>query len=384
MSTPPTPRAGESDDSVIGAFGRALSRVATTVTRTITGANDNDRSDDAPAPRGIVPMGLARSPTTREAALDTTPLKLDAEAVRRDAEAKSRAEVLKEIAQEREVEEAEASDEDEEDAAFAAKASEENTNVPAYTWSATLQRRVGEIELESDAEGQRTLSWTSTMERRADEIAEEVAQENAVYRNGAPTASAKALSRINTINAPTNEAGMLSVSVGGKSRKKVLQEDSYYEAVMSDRIPAYKKPKKYIARLENLETAILDKDGKQMSVIKTTARDIEVLGPGIGLWFAQVKGMWRFFTAISIFAALAIAHYVSMASKATLEIDDEIKPLLERLRPRWSPLRTVSIFVPSWRSSQPWTLLLCCYLWQSSPRWLDGCEHTSFASMKLC
>jgi len=326
MSTPPTPRAGESDESVIGAFGRALSRVATTVTRTITGAND--RSDDAPAPRGIIPLGLARSPTTREAALDTTPLKLDAEAVRRDSEAKSRAEVLQEIAQEREMEEAEASDEDEDDAAFAAKASEENTNVPVYTWTATLQRRVGEIELESDAEGQRTLSWTSTIERRAAEIAEEVAQENAVYRNGAPTASAKALSRINTINAPTNEAGMLSVSVGGKSVKKVLEEDSYYEAVMSDRIPAYKKPKKYIARLENLETAILDKDGKQMAVIKTTARDIEVLGPGIGLWFAQVKGMWRFFTVISCFAALAIAHYVSMANKATLDIDEEIKTTL--------------------------------------------------------
>ena len=343
MSPPTTPRAAadgggananENANASSNGFGRALSRVATRLARVVSGSGDgaaprSPRSPRSPrAGRGVTPAGLARSPTTREEALDTTALKLDAEAVRRDVEAKSRAQVLKDIARAKALEEAEASDEDEEDDAFANKAEEKKKNVPEYTWSATLQRRLAEIESETEEEESRDLAWSSTMERRVGEIEEEVAQEHARYLNGVPTAAARSLSRINTINAPTNDAGLLTSNVLSKSKKVLLEEDSYYEAVMSDRIPAYKKPKKYIARLENLETAILDKDGHQLSVVQSTAHDIEVLGPGIGLWFSQVKIMCIFFTCISLLAAIPVFHYVRMAAKATVEVDEEVKTTL--------------------------------------------------------
>ena len=332
---------------VIGALARALTRTRTNVAR----VDDDDDGKDEPTERiAMVPLALQRARSTRERAMDTTVTKLDEDAVRRAVEAKEASEMLEEIAQERVKEDAAAasSDEDEEDEGFANKREEEEREKPVFSWSATLQRRVEEIEGESEPQtGEGSMKRQQSVGARSVKRQATVAKSDVVeaergedegdmdfsefkkmpYRNGVPTAALRQLSRINTINAPTNAGGMLQPSISTK-QKKNIEEDSYYEAVMSDRIPAYKKPKRYIARLHNLETAILDKEGKQLSVIKSTSRDIDVLGPGIGLWFSQLKTLSRFFLFLTILSALAIAHYVYVSSKTDLSVSEEVKTTL--------------------------------------------------------
>lgn len=257
-----------------GGFVGGLLRTLTT-----RGGNAGAAADvEAPAPAPRRRMLHARK-------RDTEATKLDAETVAADAEAKMKSDKIENIEEIRAEEEANASDEEEEDEAFTVKRKEEAEAKPDFTWSATLQRKVAEIKVEMNAEekakkaekkkkgGEEIAS--PTINRRIDEIDDEedgaaADDENAPdakYRNGEPTVLAKSLSRINTINAPTGPTGILVKNPNGDEKvRKPVEEDSYYDAVLSDKIPAYKKPRRHLAHLENLETAILDKEGEQLPV----------------------------------------------------------------------------------------------------------------------
>jgi hypothetical protein len=108
----------------MASLGNILRAVSSKV-RTTTPNNQSisAEDDDVNVPEAVSPTEMPKkeraldtSATKKERALDTSATKLNEDAVRRAAEAKARTDVLKDIANEREREEAEASDEDEVDA----------------------------------------------------------------------------------------------------------------------------------------------------------------------------------------------------------------------------------------------------------------------------
>ena len=322
----------------VGGFVGGLLRTLTT-----RGGNAGAAADvEAPAPAPV------RRRMLHARKRDTEATKLDAETVAADAEAKMKSDKIEKIEEIRAKEEANASDEEEEDEAFTVKRKEEAEAKPDFTWSATLQRKVAEIKVEMDEEekakkaekkkkkgGEEIAS--PTINRRIDAIDDEEDgaaddDENAPdakYRNGEPTVLAKSLSRINTINAPTGPTGILVKNPNGDEKvRKPVEEDSYYDAVLSDKIPAYKKPRRHLARLENLETAILDKEGDQLPVWGTTTSDLEVLGPGIGLWFAQLKTLAGYFIAATAVLCFCLAFYVYTGQKSEVDVDPEVTTTL--------------------------------------------------------
>ena len=312
------------DVPVVGSLLRALSRAATIISRDgAPSASAETVATDENAPE----RSLSRQLTRREVELDVAATSANADAVAADASAKMASDALKDILAERAEEEMCASDEEEEDAAFRTKRERDREATPTFTWTATMQRKVDEIfaDVMGDVEEREVERATSLKATDSDGQGTDIK-----FRNGAPTALTKSLSRINTINAPTGPNGLLLRNPNAIENdvKSELIEDSYYEAVMSDKLPAYKKPRRHIARLENLESAVLDKEGKQMPVWRSTQVDMDVFGPGIGLWFAQLKAFGRTFFWLTCLASIPLAHYVYTSDRSDVDVEDETKTTL--------------------------------------------------------
>ena len=303
-----------------GVVGRAVSGLARALSRVVTRPRDDDNDDDDDV-ADVEPRLMRRQSSVGKNSAS-------ASETNKFANALKSSEAMLEIEFEREHEEHDASDEEEEDIAFKLKREEEEKAKPAFTWSATLQRRVDEIELEAsegvDAE-EGEFQWVDSMLRdRVREIEQE-----AKYVRGEPTERTKSLSRINVLNAPVGVGGQAVRTQFEEDRPmETVVEDSYYDAVMGDKLPAYKKPRRHIARLENLDTAVLDKDGNQLPVWSSTIQDLDVLGPGIGLWFAQLKSFGWIFVWLTLIASIAVAHYVQMSDTVEIEVTPEASTTL--------------------------------------------------------
>lgn len=316
-----------SDVPVVGSLLRALSRAATIVSRDATTPSSAETSA-ANAPEEIGPQrSLSRQLSRREAELDTAALSSNPDAVAAEVSVKLASEALDSILAERAEEEMCASDEEEEDAAFLVKREQDREATPKFTWTATMQRKVDEIHADviGDDAGHEIERAESLKTTESDEPMTDIK-----FRNGAPTSLTKSVSRINSINAPIGPSGVLQTNPYAveNDEKTDLTEDSYYQAVMSDKLPAYKKPRRHIARLENLESAVLDKEGKQMSVWKSTQADMDVFGPGIGLWFSQLKAFGRTFFWLTCIAVIPLAHYVYISNRSAVDVEIETKTTL--------------------------------------------------------
>ena len=301
-------------DRGVAAFGQLLRSISRAVSRGGGDADARTNEPDEPAP------AVARTLSRR----DTTATKLNEDAVRADADAKLKSELLATLASEREREEANASDDEdaEEDEGFRMKREEEDAVTPAYTWTATLRRKVREHEEGADVEAREAERLRLDAALGADD--DEDADDAGTFVNGAPTAMTKVKSRINSMNAPTGPTGVLVKTAHAEDKPmQQVVEDSYYKAVMSEKLPAYKAPRRHIARLENLESAVLDKEGNQLPVWKSTSDDLDVLGPGISLWFAQLKTLGKMFFCITMLASVALSHYVYIANRSSVEVDPE-------------------------------------------------------------
>lgn len=306
--------------AALGDLGLGLLR---SISRAVSrGGGDADARTNDPEPAPAIARTLSRR--------DTMATKLNEDAVRADADAKMKSEMVEKLAREREREEANASDDEDEDEdeGFRMKRKEEDAAVPAYTWTATLRRRVRELEEGADVEAREAerLRLDEALGAADDEDADDVS----TFVNGAPTVITKMKSRINSMNAPTGPTGVLVKTAHAEDKPmQQVVEDSYYKAVMSEKLPAYKAPRRHIARLENLESAVLDKEGNQLPLWKSTSDDLDVLGPGISLWFAQLKTLGKTFVYITMLASVALSHYVYIANKSSsVEVEPEITTTL--------------------------------------------------------
>ena len=300
-----------------GTVGRAVGGIVRALSGIVTRPRDDDDDDDV---ADVEPRLMRRESSVGK---NSAP----ASAMRSFSNAVKSSERMRKIERQRENEECDASDEEEEDIAFKVKRDDDEKAKPVFSWSATMKRRVDEIELEASEGGdaeEGELQWVGSLRDRVREIEQE-----AKYVGGEPTERTKSLSRINVLNAPVGEGGQPKRTQFEEDRpKEDIVEDFYYDAVMGDKVPAYKKPRRHIARLANLDSAVLDQDGEQLSVWSTTMKDLDVLGPGIGLWFAQLKSFGWMFMWLTLLAAVAVAHYVQMSDMVEVEVTPEVTTTL--------------------------------------------------------
>ena len=173
--------------AALGDLGLGLLR---SISRAVSrGGGDADARTNDPEPAPAIARTLSRR--------DTMATKLNEDAVRADADAKMKSDMIETLARERKREEANASDDEDEDEdeGFRMKRKEEDAAVPAYTWTATLRRRVRELEEGADVEAREAgrLRLDEALGAADDEDAGDIS----TFVNGAPTVITKMKSRIN-------------------------------------------------------------------------------------------------------------------------------------------------------------------------------------------